>query len=248
MNTNKRCIVNFFSEGRENYQYGSERLVETIRQVAKCKVDIIIFSPDFTLDQVQEFEFGTLFIKKGYPKSKLLGECPSHYEQPYLFKAFGIQVAKEMGYEQILWCDSSVLLLKDPEPYFELSKELGVITFDNQGCIEATFTSDDCLEQLGCSVEYARTFFQISAGILLFNFNVKKAVDLFDEYLKFGLDGICLRGVSGSTREDFRAHRHDQSILSYLIRKYDISPINYGGWCYGQDYLKYKATFAVVGM
>ena len=246
MNKNKRCLVNFFSKGREDYKKGTERLIESIKKLG-IEIDILVYSPDFG-GAVQTFSFGTVTSIHGYPNTLKYGLCPNHNSAPYLFKAFIIQSAREMGYETILWCDSSIILNKNPEHYFELVKETGIVTFDNIGNYEATWTSDDCLQQLGCSVEYARTFFQIEAAILLFNFNNVVTNELFEEYIKYGLDGICLKGLSGSTREDFKGHRHDQSVLSYLIRKYKKNPIDYGGWATKIDLGDCNPTFLKIGI
>jgi hypothetical protein len=250
MNDKKRVIVNFFSQGRENYKKGSERLVQTIVS-NYVNTDIMIFSPDFMIDSVQQLPGNiTLYTYSGYPTTKKYGLCKPHKEEPYLFKSALIQFAREAGYESVLWCDSSIMLFKNPEHYFELAKEIGVVLFDNPGCPEATWTSDDCLNQLGCDPEYAKTFFEIDAACMLFNFSTDKANEFFDEYLQYCNDGICLNGKSGSTRPDFKAHRHDQSIASYLVKKHYINTINYGGWTYGNDAYshKFNPTFVKLGI
>jgi hypothetical protein len=249
MNPNKRCIVNFFSSGRENYQKGSERLILTILK-QKLDIDVHIFSPQFIKPFVETIENTTLYTYPGYPINNLYGECKPHKEEPYQFKSYAIQTMREMGYESILWCDSSIMLFKNPEHYFELSKEIGVILFDNPGCTEATWTADDCLNQMGCNPVYANTFFECDAGMMLFNFSVPVTHKVFDEYIKYCNDGICLNGKSGSTRPEFKAHRHDQSIISYIAKKNNITLLSYGAWCYGHEVQKglFHPTLAKVGI
>lgn len=235
MNDKKRCIVNFFSQGREPYGKGSERLVATLVN-NNVDADIIIWSPDFNEETEQLLpNNNTLKIIKGMPVTTLLGECKPHSDQKYQFKSFCIQAAKEMGYEKIAWMDSSIMVFDDIEHLWKLTSQVGVVTFDNPGCPEATWTSDDCLEAMGCDKDYAKTFFQIDAAMLFFDFTFFKTQELFNDYLKYSTDGICLNGVSESSRENFNGHRHDQSILSYLIRKHLMYPLNYGVWCYGGD-------------
>jgi len=247
MNINKRCIVNFFSHGRERYQFGTERLITSAKN-SGLETDILVFSPEFTSEITQSFLFGDVKTFVGYPKTEQFGECPNHLDIPYLFKAFGIQVAKEMGYEQILWCDSSIVFEKNPNHYFELSKELGVITFDNLKEPEDMWTSDDCLEQLGCSVEEAEKIMQIDAAILFFDFSTQRANDFFNDYINIGNDGISFAGKSGSSRPNFKDHRHDQSVLSYLVKKHYIVPLSYGTWCYREKREGYNPTFIKAGM
>ncbi|GEM_PF-2540559 len=249
MNVTKRCVINFFSAGRENYKLGTERLISSILKV-HFDGDILVWSPDFTTEgNITE----KVFVFKGYPKTEKYGECKPHSEEPYQFKSFAFQQALEMGYEKILWCDSSVMVFRNPDHYFKLANEIGVVLFDNQGCLESVFTSDDCLDRMGCSYEYANTFFQIDAAIMLLDFTYWKTKLFFDDYIHYCTDGICLNGKSGSVRPEFKAHRHDQSIASYIAKKHYINSINYGGWGYFgdtgiQDERKYRPTFAKVGI
>lgn len=249
MPNTKKCLINFFSQGREDYCRGTERLIQSAK-ITGFNGDILIFSPHYNYDYVYD---GNIFTYKGYPNTEKYGECKPHKEEPYQFKAFAFQKALEMGYEQILWCDSSVVIFRNPEHYFKLAKEIGVVLFDNQGCLESVFTSDDCLDQMGCSYKYANTFFQIEAAIMLLDFTYWKTHDFFNDYIKYCIDGICLKGKSGSKRPEFKAHRHDQSIASYIAKKHYINSINYGGWTYFGNYEvdgknKYRPTFAKVGI
>jgi len=249
MNITKRCIINFFSRGREEYRLGTERLITSALKV-QFDGDILVWSPDFT----QEGDIDEkIFTFKGYPNTEKYGECKPHKEEPYQFKSYCFQKALEMGYEKILWCDSSVMLFRNPDHYFKLANEVGVVLFDNQGCLESVYTSDDCLNTMGCSYEYANSFFQIDAAIMLLDFTFWKTQLFFDDYIKYCSDGICLNGKSGSTRPEFSAHRHDQSVASYIARKHYINPINYGAWAYFGDSgvqteKKYRPTFAKVGI
>jgi hypothetical protein len=249
MNEQKKCIINFFSPGREDYKKGTERFVTTAKLVG-FSGDIIVHSPGFTENKQLD---NNIFTITGYPVTEKYGKCKEHTEEPYQFKSFAFQQALEMGYEKILWCDSSVMLFRNPEHYFKLSHETGIILFDNPGCLESVYTSDDCLDQMGCSYELANTFFQIDAAIMLLDFTYWKTQVFFDDYVKYCTDGICLNGKSNSNRPEFKAHRHDQSVASYIAKKHYINTINYGGWAYwGDDMVReinrFRPTFAKVGV
>lgn len=102
---------------------------------------------------------------------------------------------------------------------------------------------------MGCSVEFARTFFEIDAFVMLFDFTNIITNLFFDKYFEHSRDGICLKGVGGSLRPDFKAHRHDQSIASYWAKIFNILPINYGGWCYAHEVgKKFNPTFVKAGI
>jgi hypothetical protein len=251
MNHKKRILVNFASGGRELYLFGSQRLCDSATIVG-LDADIMICSPDLRQDAVvQVAENTTVYLNKRMPISKEFGECPSHQDAPYAFKSYVIQEARDMGYERVMWGDSSLLFLKNPEPYWKIADETGVVLMDNPGCPESFWTSDDCLEHMGCSFEFAQTFYQLEAFTMIFNFNYPIANELFTEYFKHSRDDICLRGASGSTRPEFRAHRHDQSILSYFAKKLNVLPLNHGAWAYDVPQIlegKWNPTFGKIGI
>jgi len=253
--TKKICIVNYYTDGgREDYKLGTLRLTQTLDNVG-YEGDMIIFSPSLKEeDTVKEYDFtkgGKIIRIASEPFNKKYGNALSHKEAPYQFKSYIIQYAKEQGYDKVIWLDSSVIVTRNLNHYLTLLEELGVILFDNPGCLESTWTADNCLEIMGCSVEAARTFFEIDAAIMLFNFRTKKANDFFEEYMKYCQYPSCLKGEV-CIREDFKAHRHDQSIASYIARiKHNILPLNYGAWCYFDNFASGefpKATFLKCGI
>jgi len=267
MNGKKRIICNFASKGREVYLKGSQRLLDSMN-LAGIDADLLVCSPD-SLPESQDVEDNgrTIYLRNRMPTTKEFGECPPHTTHPYAFKSYIIQEARDMGYEKVMWADSSCVFLKDAEPYWHLASEIGVVTLDNPGCPEATWTADDCLEHMGCDPEFAKTFFEIDAYMIIFDFSVPSADpllwerfgytpsqgpiahQLFTKYFEHSRDGICCIGARGSTRPDFRAHRHDQSIISYFIKIYNIHPLNYGVWCYaGEVGTKFNPTFVKAGV
>lgn len=250
MNTNKRIVVNFASIGRENYLVGSQRLLDSMDE-NHVRADLLVCSPN--LDAEADYESGgrMVYLRNRYPKSKEYGDCPTHQEAPYAFKAFIIQEALDMGYKKILWADSSCIFLRNLETYWQLSEELGVILLDNPGCPEATWTADDCLQHMGCDPEFAKTFFEIDAFMMLLNFDAIPSIaqTLFDRYFTHSRDSICLKGIQGSLRPDFKAHRHDQSIMSYFAKINNVHPLNYGAWCYAHEAgVHFDPTFIKCGI
>lgn len=249
----KRVLVNFANRGREDYRMGAERLLENCVSLG-FDMDYLFFGPDtpkISEDILLSEETGSvLHFRNRYPTTKDFGDCPVHLKAPYGFKSYGIQEAKDMGYSQIMYMDSSVVFLKNPEPYWGLAEDIGVVLFDNPGCPESFYTSDDCLEHLGCSAEEAGKFWMVSAGLILLDFDRPITNKIFDFYFEHSRDDICLQGKSGSTRPEFIAHRHDQSILSYICYREFISKINYGAYSYFSDVIngKFSPTFCLAGM
>jgi hypothetical protein len=233
--------------------------------VAGVDADLLICSPDSLSEDMDVDVNGRMvYFRKRMPVSKEFGECPPHSTHPYAFKSFIIQEARDMGYEKVLWADCSCVFLKDVEPYWNLASEIGIVTLDNPGCPEATWTADDCLEHIGCDPEFAKTFFEIDAFMMIFDFssvtldpdiskvfNTEKPIShiIFDKYFEHSRDGICLKGARGSNRPDFKAHRHDQSIISYFIKANNVHPLNYGAWCYAFEVgIKFSPTFVKAGV
>jgi hypothetical protein len=249
---NKQCIVNFACNGRENYIKGSERMVKSAIDSGLSDTDFLLYLPEVEQSNViKTVNNNEVFIFNRFPQSAEFGVCPQHKDAPYAFKSYAIQEAIDRGYERIMWADSSTYFLKNPEPYFKISEDIGVVLFDNPGCPEAVWTSDDCLEHMGCDKEFAKTFWECDAFVIIFDFSRPIAKEVFSKYFEHSRCGICLKGLSGSTREEFKAHRHDQAVLSYFAKINYVNHINYGAWSYyNQDILdgKFNPTFLKLGI
>jgi hypothetical protein len=249
---NKQCIVNFACNGRENYIKGSERMVKSAIDSGLSDTDFLLYLPEVEQSNViKTVNNNEVFIFNRFPQSAEFGVCPQHKDAPYAFKSYAIQEAIDKGYERIMWLDSSIVITRNINHYLKLLEEVGVILFDNPGCPEATWTSDECLEIMGCSNDLAKTFFQIDAAIMLFDFTTKKANEFFNEYFKYCRESKCLQDYKVSCREEFRAHRHDQAVGSYIGRiKHYINPLNYGAWCYWHEFANgsFSATFTKTGI
>lgn len=251
----KRCIVNVWSSinSRENYKKGSERMVQSAIE-NKFIGDFLIFSPEY------EYSGAILsynnncncnkYMFKNWGYSNKYGTALSHKEAPHQFKSYVIQFARESGYDQIMWCDSSTIFLKNPDKYFDLAKEIGVVTFDADNANEAEWTSDLSLELMECSIDYAKNISQISSGVMIFDFRREITNIIFDDFIKYCSNPDICNG-NGSKRPEFKEHRHDQSIMSYVIRKHGAYPLTYGGYMWGGDLekvKKYSPTFLNYGI
>lgn len=226
----KDCIVSFASHGRENYNQGMHNL---IRSLNDCGYEggKLMYSFDSYVD-----EYLGVKIERGlsmnYPNSKAF-MCHNHNEIPYQFKLAMIQRAREAGYEQVIWCDSTVRMVKDPQPLLEMSKEKGVCVFDNLGHGLAPWISDIACKMLGINMEKELPNLpQIMACVVIFDFTNKVGVEIFEEWVRHSQNGVSFANGNGSERAEFKAHRHDQCILSYLIHKRGIAYEPYGKLVY----------------
>lgn len=246
-----KAIVNVFSEGRENYKKGSERMVSSAIS-SGYDGDIITFSPQ--IDENVSMETGnggTFYAYKGWPYNQKYGQCLPHEQASHQFKSFIIQFAKEKGYDQVMWCDCPVVFMKNPQKYFDLAEEIGVVLFNSEGGFEAEWTSDIQLELMGCSIEFARMINQCYSGVMIYDFRREFTNKVFDDFMRYSLNKDICNGFGGSKREEFIAPRNDQSIISYVIRKYGGYTLSYGGYIWVGDIgklRKYSPTFINYGI
>jgi hypothetical protein len=202
-NNTKPIIVSFASKGREDYNKGQQRLLESILKH---------WDGDYWLHSLERD--GEL------PSSKMFEHKP-HNEVPYLFKFTMIQLAREMGYTKIIWLDSSLVLDRNP---IELL-DVGVMAFNNLGHPLYKYISDHAVANLNC-VDRLIVLDQTWGGAIGFDFNREWVQDLFSDIINQSLLGSFNDGTS--TRYGFIAHRHDQAVMSVLFSDYAIALYPYG--------------------
>lgn len=230
------AIVSFAQHGREPYPLGLPRVVRSARE-AGFHGDFILSSPDYGSDASWNGE-----------RNSVIPSMPAHWDIPYGFKPEIVRAARDRGYKRVLWCDATVFFVHSISDVFDEISKHGVLVFDNPGCPESTWTSDDCLSAIGCPVETARTFVQVMACVLGFDFTNPKACTLFDDWYSFSKDYVSFRGVSGSHRADFKGHRHDQSVISYLAHADGFEKIPYGYLAYWKDRAQFDSHICNRGL
>lgn len=192
----KDCLVSFSSG-----DYYNNKLLSLLDSAKKhWRGDYLIYSLDHKMDN-----FNGIKIHKGLPKG-----CPSHQEIPYFFKFAIIEEAQSLGYERIVWLDTSMQLAKDITPLFG-NKGIGV--FHNLGHELFKYISDDAMCIL--NISDVSDIPQIWGGALFFDFTNKNTIILFNKIRDYAKMGAFNNG--GSVRKGFVAHRHDQAIMSVIL-------------------------------
>lgn len=160
---------------------------------------------------------------------------PLHEDSPWAFKPLAIREAFSKGYEYVLWLDSSIICIRNPKQVFSKIMNQGFyfVTLNNDSFGE--WCSDYALEELGIGREESYTFDELNAAIVGFNKNNGTACDILDEWCSFALSGKAFRGLPKeyelaatfnnnnkqcSTDIRVKGHRHDQTVLSYLVWKH----------------------------
>jgi len=196
------CLVSFSSKGRDDYNIKLLTLLDSC--IEHWRGDYLIYSPDHNLN-----EYRGIKINKGLPEPKNTLSLP-HSEMPYQFKYALIQQAREMGYERIVWLDTSFTLVKDITPLFK-----GVTVFDNLGHPLRNYISDQAMTILGVDENELNNINQIWGGAMFFDFTENGTDLIFKRILEHSLNGSFKDGTS--ERGEFIAHRHDQAVLSVLL-------------------------------
>lgn len=222
----KKCIVSFSHKGREDYDAAQLRLIKSCVNVG-WDGDYIIRSYTGYCDNYM----GVDIILGSYPVTEKCGLSNNRDEVPYGFKTFIIQEAREKGYEQIIWADSSIRMVKDPKPLFDHTHVYGVGAFENLGHPLKNWISDVAVEHLHISESSLEGMQQIMACCILFDFSTPECNSIFDEWMALGRDGACFQNY-GSKRPGFRAHRHDQAVLSGILAKRGVPLLPYGKLVY----------------
>lgn len=193
----KRCIINgYTNEGW--YSEGSKRLLNSLREHGN-KEDIFITQ-----------EPGNEYYSK---------DCP------YTIKAAAIAEAIKMGYNQILWLDCSVTILKPLDDLWKIIDRDGYY-FMAGGWNCAQECNDKSLEYFGYSRDEAELIHSLWSCIFALDLRNEKAKKVGDWFLKSAKDGI----FHGSRNHDnqssdprFKHHRQDQSVLSLAFHKVGLN-------------------------
>lgn len=222
----KKCLISFSSQGRENYNKAMLNLIKSTKN--HWDGDYIMYSLDGYVDEYQ----GVKINIGSYPYPERFPDRYNHAEVPYQFKVNLFQIAKEQGYEQVIWCDSTIRMLKNPQGLLDHAKEHGLAVFDNLGHPLKYWISDACVNRIGLTPEELEVCPQIMACVIVFDFTNPKGEKVFERWIEASRDGYSFQNGYGSTREGFRAHRHDQASLSGICFQEGIPLLPYGNLVY----------------
>jgi hypothetical protein len=154
--------------------------------------------------------------------------------------------AKELGYTQILWVDSSFWAIKSIDFLFELLAELGNL-FQNTNQKLGTWCSDRALSKFGIDRDLAFNINLYSAGFTGLDLSFKKSDAFLTEWYNYANDGVSFHGAWNnkdncvSTNTRVAGHRHDMSVASFLAYKLEMPLVpNNTYFAYYSWYEKYE--------
>ena len=239
-----KCLVSFASNGREDYRKSQLALIKSASgyEESECNwtgdywnYHYLIRCLDGYCDRYEDVD-----IKLGsYPVTKKYGVSWQHADMPYQFKPFAIYEAFEMGYTKILWCDSTIRIMKDPEPLWELAAEHGILAWDNEGHPLSNWITDYAKEKTGLTDPNAK---QIMACCIMFDFSHPKTLKVVEDWIEGSLNNSFHKST-----ENGQPSRHDQSYLSALMSVNNIEVQPYGVLAY-PHYQPIQPTFINFGV
>lgn len=222
-----KVLVSVASKGREDYNKAQLNLINSAVKSSHWQQhwhwNFLIRSVDGYVDEYKgvKIELGS------WPVTEKYGVSWQHADMPYQFKPFAVQEALERGYRQILWCDSTIRIFKNPEPLWDKCKEHGILAWNNEGHPLKDWISDYAIGWAGVDVTDMK---QIMACCIMFDFDHPKTRIVFDEWIE-GAVNNCFY-FDESTNPDYKGSRHDQALLSALMQKHGIEIQPYGELAY----------------
>lgn len=150
---------------------------------------------------------------------------PPHYENPYAFKVYAIQKARDMGYTTIIWCDSCLRAVRSLESLIKDINQSGVY-FQKDGWPCGQWSNDRALEYFEVTRDQAMNISSIYACFMAFNFKTDVANEFFVKWKRACQMGIFIgrwKNDDKTESQDIRCtgHRHDQTcaeLLAYTLK------------------------------
>jgi len=202
--------------------------------------------------EVSISKFGHSFIK--FDNYSVIN-CPTHQENPYAFKIYSILKAYNMGYQKVLWMDSSAWAIRSLSEIDKIIEQDGIF-LEYGGERVGTWTNDFTINYFNTNRTELMDIPVVVAGISGFNFGNQKSIDIFSEWKK-ACDSGCFKGawnnnnLSESSDERCKGHRHDLSSLSILASKYQAKiqqPHSFLQYVYPNVPIKESSTILLQGM
>lgn len=144
---------------------------------------------------------------------------------PYNIKASAIHEAMKRGYTRILWLDSSVWAVQNPNKIFEVINTEGWY-FWRSGFNCAQVSNDAALKYHGISRNEAEGIHDCSSSMLGLHLDNPKAQGFAKAWLKSAKDGLWATSrehAGGSQDRRYQFDRQDQTHASLLIRKFGMT-------------------------
>lgn len=213
--TNKKACIISCGVGHGHYQVGIDRLAKSLNFVGWA---------------------GETILRKDYPPNS-----PEHFgDNQYNFKVWAFEEAFNMGYEVVVWCDSSLYAVENPMPLFDYVNEKGLYFFKSGYSLAETATDKLC-NYAGVTREDLIDVSEFATGLIGVNIANPNGSAWFLDWKQYMLDGMFggnrVHDANDSLHPMFKFSRQDQSASSMVLHKMGIKTCGET-----EDFLAYKGT------
>lgn len=168
-----------------------------------------------------------LFWKGEYPPGS-----PHHSETidgvehvPYGFKLYAIMEAKKRGFEQVLWLDSGVHLIKSLDTVWEAIGRDGYLLVESEQILEE-WCKEDVMQAHKATQEERRTLKILAGAIIGLDFTHSVAVQFFDGMWASMKAGHWKGAVSNHSK--LQDHRGDEAVGALLASRLGMRATHVG--------------------
>lgn len=182
INDKENCVIVYASFNR-NYPRGLKRLVKLITD--------------------SDFRGHVIYRLGGWPDIE--GGSLTLAHVPAAFKACFFKEAQRMGYQRVLWLDTSVVPLVSLNKIFQMINQKGHFVMGNCFMV-GPFTNREAAGAFGITLSQAYLIPCCSAGLFGVDFKNKKAARVVDLFYKAALD-----------RDAYYSARLEQNVLSFIL-------------------------------
>ena len=138
---------------------------------------------------------------------------PTHQHNPYAFKIYSIEHARNLGYTSILYIDASIYPIKNIDAVFDHIEEHGKL-MQHSGHSVDRWCNDNCRNYFGLSHEESEKMQMYSAGFTGLDLTNERSV----EYLKQWKQAC----IDGAFHGNWNNHRHDMSAGSIIANRLNM--------------------------
>ena len=226
---NQPIIVNVVTDKNQGgYLNGQQRLIDSC---IKYNLNHVVFRGEYppSCPSHKDHPYAFKIYALNYVRKNILTNC------------------KDWDKQIIIWADSPVWFCKDPTPLVEAIIKDGLVTWGagETGATLARYCSDDCLKILHLTREEAKEIPLLCGSIYGFNMKNQDCSTILDSLLLYQLRGAFIGptmntaspkgmahhyGAGYRGRPEYKCsddpqcwgHRHDETVISYLVWKHKI--------------------------
>jgi len=173
----EKCCVISLGVGKNSFVNSLKRLEESLHRV--------------------RFEGDFIYWNESLPEG-----CPEHFDAPFAFKTYCFYKAKELGYKQILWMDSTTIAIRSLVPVFDDIRKHGYVFFNNNyGQTLGQWISDEALLQNGLTREEAMSIPELPCSVMGLSMQSDLARNFLDQWHLIMADGVTAKGTRASIQD-----------------------------------------------